>query len=346
GRRDQPGARQGTERAAGSDAGAAGHDRPGNPPGTPAVPGHGHPEPDRERGHVSVARGAGGPVHDEGARGVSEPHRGVRDRRAGARVHPRPRLRHPGRPHRPGPRHPPSPAGAVLRGAHRRGHRRRRADPGAGGAAGAAGTAGERQVTGPPDKLLRRLEWHVVRRLDGRLQGAYRTVFRGAGMDFTGLREYTLEDDVRHIDWNVTARLDEPYVRQYTEDRELTAWLVLDRSASMRFGGPGKDSVLVDLAVCLGRIFIRAGNRVGAVLYDNRYQRMIPPRAGRSHLLYLTHELTGPAAPEADGHGTDGQTTDLAAMLHLAAATARRRSLVFVISDFIGDLDWVPALTR
>jgi uncharacterized protein (DUF58 family) len=198
-------------------------------------------------------------------------------------------------------------------------------------------------VTGPPDKLLRRLEWHVVRRLDGRLQGAYRTVFRGSGMDFTGLREYTLEDDVRHIDWNVTARLDEPYVRQYTEDRELTAWLVLDRSASMRFGAAehGKDSVLVELAVSIGRILTRSGNRVGAILYDNRLQRVIPPRTGRTHLLYLTHELTR-AAPAA----ADGRTTDLAGMLHLAAATARRRSLVFVISDFIGDVDWEPALTR
>jgi uncharacterized protein (DUF58 family) len=201
-------------------------------------------------------------------------------------------------------------------------------------------------VTGPPDKLLRRLEWHVVRRLDGRLQGAYRTVFRGAGMDFTGLREYTLEDDVRHIDWNVTARLDEPYVRQYTEDRELTAWLVLDQSASMRFGAAehGKDSVLVELAVSIGRILTRSGNRVGAILYDNRLQRVIPPRTGRTHLLYLTHELTR-AAPGRAG-GSDGRTTDLAAMLHLAAATARRRSLVFVISDFIGDVDWEPALTR
>jgi uncharacterized protein (DUF58 family) len=198
-------------------------------------------------------------------------------------------------------------------------------------------------VTSPPDRLLRRLEWHVVRRLDGRLQGAYRTVFRGAGIDFTDLREYTPEDDVRHIDWNVTARLDEPYVRQYTEDRELTAWLVLDQSASMRFGAAqhGKDSVLAELAICLGRLFTQTGNRVGAILYDNRLQRVIPPRSGRNHILYLTHELTRPALT-----GADGRTTDLAAMLHLAAATVRRRSLVFVISDFIGDLDWEPALTR
>jgi uncharacterized protein (DUF58 family) len=199
-------------------------------------------------------------------------------------------------------------------------------------------------VTSPPDRLLRRLEWHVVRRLDGRLQGAYRTVFRGSGMDFTGLREYTPEDDVRHIDWNVTARLDEPYVRQYTEDRELTAWLVLDQSASMRFGAErhGKDSVLAELAVSLGRLLSKTGNRVGAILYDNRYQRVIPPRTGRNHLLYLTHELTRPPTT-----GPDGRTTDLAAMLHLAAAaTARRRGLVFVISDFIGEVDWEPALTR
>src|SRR6266496_5964759 len=105
------------------------------------------------------------------------------------------------------------------------------------------------------DRLLRRLEWRVLRRLDGRLQGPYRTVFRGTGIDFADLRAYTPEDDVRHIDWNVTARLDEPYVRQYTEDRDLTAWLVLDQSASMRFGAAqhGKDSVLTELAVCLAR---------------------------------------------------------------------------------------------
>jgi uncharacterized protein (DUF58 family) len=198
-------------------------------------------------------------------------------------------------------------------------------------------------VTSAPDRLLRRLEWQVVRKLDGRLQGSYRTVFRGIGIDVTDLRAYTTDDDVRHIDWNVTARLDEPYVRQYTEDRDLTVWLVLDLSASMRFGAAehGKDSVLNELAVCLGRLFSHGGNRVGAILYDNRYQRMIPPRTGRNHLLRLIHEITGATVPRRDG-----RTTDLAAMLHLAASAARRRSLVFVISDLIGDVDWEPALTR
>jgi uncharacterized protein (DUF58 family) len=210
-----------------------------------------------------------------------------------------------------------------------------------------------------PDRLLRRLEWRLGRRLDGRLQGSYRTVWRGAGIDFTDLRVYTPEDDVRHIDWNVTARLDEPFVRQYTEDRELTAWLVVDRSASMRFGrsqgpsspagsagsagsdredggGQGKEAVATELAVSLSRLVAQGGNRVGAILYDNGAHQVIPPRTGRDQVLRIARELLRPQA--ATGPGA---TTDLAAMLRLAAATtARRRSLVFVMSDFIGDPGW------
>jgi uncharacterized protein (DUF58 family) len=191
------------------------------------------------------------------------------------------------------------------------------------------------------DRLLRRLEWQVIRRLEGRLQGGYRTLWHGAGIDFTDLRLYTSEDDVRHIDWNVTARLDEPFVRQYTEDRDLTAWLVLDRSASMRFAATshGKDAVLNELAVCLARLLSQRGNRVGAILYDNRVQQVIPPRTGRTQILRLAHELT--RAPPDAGHGA---ITDLAAMLRLAATASRRRSLVFVLSDFIGDFGWDRAL--
>jgi uncharacterized protein (DUF58 family) len=197
-------------------------------------------------------------------------------------------------------------------------------------------------MTTPPDRLLRRLEWRVLRRLDGRLQGAYRTAFRGTGIDFDSLREYAPDEDVRHIDWNVTARLDQPHVRQYTEDRELTAWLVLDQSASMRFGetAQGKDSMLTDLAVCLARLFTRGGNRVGAVLYDNRRHRVVPPRTGRDHVLRLTDLVTAPT-PERGGG-----STDLAAMIRLAGRSARRRGLVFVVSDFIGEGDWAGELTR
>src|SRR5215471_9473732 len=120
------------------------------------------------------------------------------------------------------------------------------------------------------EQLLLRLEWRVVRRLDGRLQGGYRTAHRGSGIDFVGLRGYVDGDDARHIDWNVTARLNEPQLRVFTEDRELTVWLVLDRSASMAVGPPGrgKDDVLGELALVLARLFGRGGNRVGALLYD------------------------------------------------------------------------------
>ncbi|GAA2856704.1 hypothetical protein Acy02nite_65810 [Actinoplanes cyaneus] len=196
----------------------------------------------------------------------------------------------------------------------------------------------------PSDRLLRRLEWQLGRRLDGRLQGAYRTVWHGAGIDFTDLRAYTPEDDVRHIDWNVTARLDEPFVRQYTEDRELTAWLVIDRSASMRFGGhDGKESVATELAVSLAKLVSKGGNRVGAILFDNAVHQVIPPRGGRDQILRIGHELlkTAPAGKPPKKSKQPAPTTDLTAMLDLAAVTtSRRRSLIFVMSDFIGDPGW------
>lgn len=196
-------------------------------------------------------------------------------------------------------------------------------------------------MTAASDRLLRRLEWHVVRRLDGQLQGAYRTVWHGVGIDFTDLRSYMAEDDVRHIDWNVTARMDEVFVRQYTEERELTAWLVLDRSASMRGAGAGagKDEMLAELAIVLARLLTRNGNKVGAILFDNDLRKVIPPRGGRDQTLRLAHELDSTRAAKAKG-----TSTDLGAMLKLASATARRRSLVFVISDFIGDPGWDRAL--
>ena len=114
------------------------------------------------------------------------------------------------------------------------------------------------ELRGPqelPRQLLRRLEWQVLRRLDGRADGDHRTVFRGRGVDFADLRDYAWGDDIRHIDWNVTARTDAPVVRQYLEDRELTAWLLVDRTASMGFGPVDrpKELVLVEVATALGR---------------------------------------------------------------------------------------------
>jgi len=211
------------------------------------------------------------------------------------------------------------------------------------------------------ERLLLRLEWRVLRRVEGRVAGGYRTVHRGAGIDLAGLRAYAEGDDARHIDWNVTARLNEPQLRVFNEDRELTVWLVLDRSASMTVGAPGrgKQDVLSELAVVLARMFSRGGNQVGALLYDNGAVRTVPPGTGRRHVLYVAGELSRPsqgAAGHASGNGRrrhgrgNGSrhrgTTDLAAMLDAVAKLARRRSLIIVISDFIGDGDWERSLLR
>jgi uncharacterized protein (DUF58 family) len=198
-------------------------------------------------------------------------------------------------------------------------------------------------MTSPPDRLLLRLEWRVLRRVDGRIQGGYRTPYRGAGIDFAGLREYVETDDARHIDWNATARLNAPQVRQFIEDRDLTVWLVLDRSASMAAGAPGhgKHDVLAELALILARLFGRGGNRVGAILHDGATARIVPPGTGRAHALRIGHELD-----RASATAPVASTTDFAAMLTATATMARRRSLVIVVSDFIGTGDWDRQLLR
>ncbi len=167
-----------------------------------------------------------------------------------------------------------------------------------------------------PERLLHRLEWQVIRRLDGILQGSYRTTFRGVGTDFLDLREYEPGDDVRHIDWNVTARMDTPFVRQYAEDRELTAWLLLDRSPSMGFGpiDRPKELVLCELATTFARLLTRGGNRVGAILFDNEIEETLPPRSSRNQVLALTRNLLRPAR-------SNGAITDLTG---LARVRARR----------------------
>jgi uncharacterized protein (DUF58 family) len=207
-----------------------------------------------------------------------------------------------------------------------------------------------------PERLLLRLEWRVIRRLDGRLTGGYRTAHRGTGTDLAGLREYVEGDDARHIDWNATARLIEPQLRLFTEDRELTVWLVLDRSASMSVGPPGrgKQDVLTELALVLARLFGRGGNRVGALLYDtgldntdNRAAvRTVPLGTGRTHVLRIGAELARTADPGGRRAGGPSRTTNLAAMLDAVARLAKRRALIVVISDFIGDGDWERSLLR
>src|SRR5512140_1242797 len=144
-----------------------------------------------------------------------------------------------------------------------------------------------------PDHLLRRLEWTVLRRRDGLLQGDYRTLMRGGGIDLADLREYQHHDDVRHIDWNVTARLQTPYVRVFNEDREITAWFLLDLSPSMDFGSQEmkKQSALTEFVTVLARLLTRHGNRVGALFYGDSVDTVVPARTGRRHVLHILHRM-------------------------------------------------------
>ena len=193
-----------------------------------------------------------------------------------------------------------------------------------------------------PDAILRRLEWTVIRRLDGLLHGDYRTLFRGVGVDLADLREYQYHDDVRHIDWNVTARLQTPYVREYREDRDVTAWLLIDLSPSVDFGSGTvrKREVAIEFASVLARLLSRHGNRVGALLYGDALDTVIPAKSGRRHVLHIVHRMLARAARE------ESAPTDVGAFLRAAAQIIRRRSLVFVVSDFISVTEWGEALAR
>ncbi|WER48732.1 DUF58 domain-containing protein [Cupriavidus sp. WKF15] len=209
--------------------------------------------------------------------------------------------------------------------------------PEAARAGAALASVGARQA----ETLLRRLEWTVVRRLDGLLQGDYRTLFRGFGLDLADLREYRPGDDVRHIDWNVTARLQTPHVREFQEDRDLSAWFVLDLSGSVEFGSGAvrKRDLLSDFTTVMALLLTRYGNRVGAVLYGGAggaggaEASMIPPRSGRRQLLHLLNRMH--ATPAA----CPGETR-LRDLLERARAVAKRRSVMFVVSDFISTPGW------
>jgi len=187
-----------------------------------------------------------------------------------------------------------------------------------------------------PERVLQRLEWKVIRRLDGILQGDYRTIFHGHGLDLADLREYQFDDDIRYIDWNVTARMNTPYVRQYLEDREVTAWLLLDVSPSVDFGTVHtlKRNLLIDFTAVMARLLTRHGNRVGAIFYGSQVERVIPPASGRLQVLRITNDLMNqPKLPRSP-------MTDMGTLLESAYQSITRRSLVFVVSDFFSSPGW------
>jgi uncharacterized protein (DUF58 family) len=192
-----------------------------------------------------------------------------------------------------------------------------------------------------PERILQRIDWQVIRRLDGLLQGDYRSLFYGYGVDFADLREYQPGDDIRYIDWNVTARLNAPHVRQYVEDREITAWFLLDLSPSVNFGSQQiqKRNMLIDFVITLARLLTRHGNRVGAVLYSSQVERTIPARGGRIQVLRLANDLL------RQEYNATGTFTDLKPLLQSGLHAIKKRSLVFLISDFISVPGWERPLS-
>ena len=187
--------------------------------------------------------------------------------------------------------------------------------------------------------ILKRLDMPVMRRLEGLLQGNYKSASRGDGLDLADLREYQFHDDVRRMDWNATARQGIPYVREYLEDREIPVWLLLDMSPSMRFEGVSvsKHAVLTEFATLICRLMLSRGNRAGAMIFSGRVDRTIPARGGRLQLLQILNAISQ--------HRPTQAATDLKQVLKDAGHVIRRRSLVFVVSDFISAEGWEKSLT-
>jgi uncharacterized protein (DUF58 family) len=195
------------------------------------------------------------------------------------------------------------------------------------------------------EALLRQLEWTVIRRLDGQLQGDYRTLFRGAGLMLADLREYQAHDDVRHIDWNVTARMQTPYVREHQEDREMTAWFVVDLSGSIDFGSGAisKRSLAMECVGVLSRLLTKHGNRIGALLYTGaggHANVFVSACSGRRQVLHLLERMAQTESVKQT------QETDLGKLLRDAQSVLKRRSTVFVLSDFLSQPGWDRALSQ
>ncbi len=195
-----------------------------------------------------------------------------------------------------------------------------------------------------PDELrqLRRLHIQAGRRVDSPFGGEYRSAFRGQGMEFEEVRPYVPGDDVRHIDWNVTARTGSPHIKEFREERELTLQLVLDVSGSVGFGSGGVDGrtdkrlQVARVAGALAFAAVRNGDRVGLMTFSDRVERFLPPRKSRGHAWAVLR-----AAFERDAQG---RGTDLAGALEQLGSTLRRRAVVCVVSDFISDTPYAREL--
>ena len=181
-----------------------------------------------------------------------------------------------------------------------------------------------------------------MRRLDGLLHGDYRGLVPGHGAEYGETRPYVPGDDVRRIDWNVSARTIETHVRESIADRELETWMLVDRSPSLDFGTARttKAGLAVEAVGAIGFLTARTGNRLGAVIADPGHVTVVPARPGRQHLLAVLHALVTGSRPGARLPGGPPGTTDLAAALRHLVVPPRRRGLVVVVSDFLATDGW------
>lgn len=180
-------------------------------------------------------------------------------------------------------------------------------------------------------RKVRQIEIRTNRMVTDAMTGAYHSVFKGQGIDFEEVREYTIGDDVRSIDWNVTARMDRTFVKKFKEERELTILLMVDVSASGDFGSAdhSKRELAAEVASVLAFSALRNNDKVGLLLFSERIEKLIIPRKGRQHILRLIREILF--------HTPTGRGTDIAEALTTANRLLKRKAILFLISDFLQD---------
>ena len=178
-------------------------------------------------------------------------------------------------------------------------------------------------------KKLKKIEIYTSRLANDQLAGSYHSVFKGRGMAFSEVRQYQPGDDVRFIDWNVSARMNDTYVKVFTEEREMTVMLLVDLSASERFGSTDKRKIetVAEVAALLAFSAIKNNDRVGLILFTDQVERFVPPKKGRSHVMRVVTEILN-AKPKSEG-------TELGVALDLLGGIGKRRTVAFLISDFI-----------
>jgi len=185
---------------------------------------------------------------------------------------------------------------------------------------------------------VRKIEIKTRRMVEELTGGAYHSVFKGRGIEFSEVREYCYGDDVRDIDWNVTARMGSPFIKKYTEERELTVMLAVDASASGRFGGASAEKLdrMVEAAALLSFSAIRNNDKVGLLLFTDKVELYLPPRSGKGHVLRVIRELVG-MRPE-------GRGTDIAGALESLARSLKKKAIVFLLSDLVDGGDFEKAM--